>query len=150
MIDYYTISGKNANTHFGLDLKDGYYNYNDVLCKINYFNHQENANNLLVIMEERKAREKVLREEFERLGIKFQERSYLVRRHIMYNDFSPRFVIGKMYQMKVLFENCQIKDKWEAYKLEHQGRIFSMDEKDKYYDDYYKNYLEEHPELRME
>jgi len=111
-MDYYTISGKNANLHFGLKLQDGYYNYQDVLSKINYFNHVEKVNRLLNMMEERKIREDYLRGEFERLGIRFQERSYLVRRHIMYNNFSPRFVVGKMYQMKILFENCQIKEKW--------------------------------------
>jgi len=149
-MDYYTISGKNANLHFGLELQDGYYNYLDVLSMINYFNHVEKVNRLLNIMEERKLREDYLRGEFERLGVRFQERSYLVRRHIMYNDFSPKFVVGKMYQMKVLFENCQIKDKWEEYKLEHVGRIFSMKEKDDFYNYYYVNYLAEHPELRME
>jgi len=56
----------------------------------------EKVNRLLNIMEERKLREDYLRGEFERLGVKFQERSYLVRRHIMYNNFSPKFVVSKI------------------------------------------------------
>lgn len=150
MTDYYTISGKNANLHFGLNLPEGYYNYNNILSNINYFQHQEKVDKLLEIMEGRKSREKYLKEEFERLGINFQNNSYLVRRHIMYNNYSPRFVVGKMYQMKILFEHCNIKEKWERYKLDHVGRIFLMEEKDDFYNDYYLNYLADHPELRME
>ena len=56
-------------------------------------------------------------------------------------------VVQKMYMMKILFEDCDIINKWEKYKVKKSQQIYTFDEKEKFYEDIYKEYMKSHPDL---
>ena len=157
-IDYYTISHRNAKIFYDLDKPQGYYNYYDVLAEAREVHNDNeevlkkiNENQLAFesIMNDRKSREDKLRDEFEKHNIEFIRHSYLVRNHIMYGKFYPNYVVSTMYKMKLLFENCNIKQAWEKYKIDAGKKFYSSQEKDHFYNEVYDNYIALHPEYVM-
>lgn len=156
-INYYTVSGRNANIYFDLNLNVySYYSWDEIkLLGENKFNeYRNNGDNVQAdkyhknlstfqwVIDSRKKRESDVRREMKNRDIKFIPHSYLVRNYIMYGIGKLDDVVSKMYMMKILFEKCDIVNKWEKYKIDNGQQIYTYDEKDSFYEKQYINYLE--------
>jgi hypothetical protein len=91
------------------------------------------------VMKWRGEREKYLRQELERLGVPFLEHSYKVRHYVMYGRGLLNQVVREMVKMHYLFEKCDIRTKWEEYKVARGKQIYTFEEKDRFYEREYRN-----------
>lgn len=157
MINYYTISSDNAKKYYYLNKPTGYYDYSklkaealesvestELLKEI-----KENINIFDNVMDKRREREHELKQKLNKYGIKFIPHSYLTRRYIMYNNRSLNSVVRELYKMHILFTKCNIKDLWENYKSSKGENMYSMQEKDVFYENTYDEYVKKNPEYKF-
>ena len=136
-IDFYTVKGEILNRHFQLGLDDDtYYRWENVVGKVE---DNEKKQNFDDVMKWRGEREKCLRREFERLGVPFLTHSYKVRHYVMYGRGLLNYVVREMVKMHYLFEKCDIRRKWEEYKVTRGKQIYTFEEKDRFYEREYRN-----------
>lgn len=136
-IDFYTVKGVNINKYFNLGLDDDkYYRWEDVVEKVE---DNEKKQNFDDVMKWRGEREKCLRRELERLGVPFLAHSYKVRHYVMYGRGLLNHVVREMVKMHYLFEKCDIRRKWEEYKVTRGKQIYTFEEKDRFYEREYRN-----------
>ena len=136
-IDFYTVKGEIINRHFGLGLEDDtYYRWDSIVDKVE---DNEKKRSFEDVMKWRGEREKCLRRELERLGVPFWAHSYKVRHYVMYGRGLLNHVIREMVKMNYLFEKCDIRRKWEEYKVTRGKQIYTFDEKDRFYEREYRN-----------
>jgi hypothetical protein len=151
-IDFYTVKGEVINRYFGVGLDDDkYYRWEDVVGKVSDFidaeedktkkiELEEKNHNFDDVMKWRGEREKCLRRELERLGVPFLAHSYKVRHYVMYGRGLLNHVVKDIVKMHYLFEKCDIRRKWEEYKVERGKQIYTFEEKDRFYEKEYRNY----------
>ena len=136
-IDFYTVKGAIINRYFKVGLEDDtYYRWQDVVEKVE---DNETKKNFDDVMKWRGEREKCLRQELERLGVPFLEHSYKVRHYVMYGRGLLNQVVREMVKMHYLFEKCDIRTKWEEYKVARGKQIYTFEEKDRFYEREYRN-----------
>ena len=136
-IDFYTVKGAIINRYFKVGLEDDtYYRWQDVVEKVE---DNETKKNFDDVMKWRGEREKYLRQELERLGVPFLEHSYKVRHYVMYGRGLLNQVVREMVKMHYLFEKCDIRTKWEEYKVARGKQIYTFEEKDRFYEREYRN-----------
>lgn len=143
-IDFYTVKGEILNRHFQLGLDDDkYYRWEDVVGKVSDFidteEDKEKKRNFDDVMKWRGEREKCLRRELERLGVPFLTHSYKVRHYVMYGRGLLNHVVREMVKMHYLFEKCDIRRKWEEYKVTRGKQIYTFEEKDRFYEREFRN-----------
>lgn len=150
-IDFYTVKGVNINKHFNLGLDyDKYYRWEDVVEKVEdsigceedrtkKAELEEKKRNFDDVMKWRWEREKCLRRELERLGVPFLTHSYKVRHYVMYGRGLLNHVVREMVKMHYLFEKCDIRRKWEEYKVTRGKQIYTFEEKDRFYEREFRN-----------
>ena len=150
-IDFYTVKGVNLNKYFDLGLDDEkYYRWEDVVerCedsigieedKTRKTDLEEKKKNFENVIKWRGEREKCLRRELERVGVPFLAHSYKVRHYVMYGRGLLNHVVREMVKMHYLFEKCDIKRKWEEYKVTRGKQIYTFEEKDRFYEKEYRN-----------
>jgi hypothetical protein len=150
-IDFYTVKGAIINRYFKVGLEDDtYYRWQDVVEKVGdyidteednakKFELEEKKKNFDDVMKWREEREKCLRRELERLGVPFLEHSYKVRHYVMYGRGLLNQVVREMVKMHYLFEKCDIRAKWEEYKVARGKQIYTYEEKDRFYEREYRN-----------
>jgi hypothetical protein len=141
----------NLNRYFQLGLDDdSYYRWENVVGKVCDFIDTEEDKDKKVKLEEKKRsfddvmkwrgeREKCLRRELERLGVPFLAHSYKVRHYVMYGRGLLNHVVREMVKMHYLFEKCDIRRKWEEYKVTRGKQIYTFEEKDRFYEREYRN-----------
>lgn len=136
-IDFYTVKGEILNRHFQLGLDDDvYYRWENVVDKVE---DSEKKKSFDDVMKWRREREKCLRRELERLGVPFLTHSYKVRHYVMYGRGLLNHVVREMVKMHYLFEKCDIRRKWEEYKVTRGKQIYTFEEKDRFYDKEFRN-----------
>ena len=136
-IDFYTVKGEILNRHFQLGLDDDtYYRWENVVGKVE---DNEKKRNFDDVMKWRWEREKCLRRELEHLGVPFLTHSYKVRHYVMYGRSLLNHVVREMVKMHYLFEKCDIRRKWEEYKVTRGKQIYTFEEKDRFYEKEYRN-----------
>ncbi len=136
-IDFYTVKGEILNRYFQLGLDDDvYYRWENVVGKVE---DNEKKQNFDDVMKWRGEREKCLRRELERLGVPFLTHSYKVRHYVMYGRGLLNYVVREMVKMHYLFEKCDIRRKWEEYKVTQGKQIYTFEEKDRFYEREYRN-----------
>lgn len=136
-IDFYTVKGEILNRYFQLGLDDDtYYRWDTVVGKVE---DNEKKKSFDDVMKWRGEREKCLRRELERLGVPFLTHSYKVRHYVMYGRGLLNHVVREMVKMHYLFEKCDIRRKWEEYKVTRGKQIYTFDEKDRFYEREYRN-----------
>ena len=136
-IDFYTVKGEIINRHFGLGLEDDtYYRWDAVVDKVE---DNEKKRSFDDVMKWRGEREKYLKRELERLGVPFRTHSYKVRHYVMYGRGLLNHVVREMVKMNYLFEKCDIRRKWEEYKVTRGKQIYTFEEKDRFYEREYRN-----------
>ena len=136
-IDFYTVKGEIINRHFGLGLEDDtYYRWDSIVDKVE---DNEKKRSFEDVMKWRGEREKYLKRELERLGVPFRTHSYKVRHYVMYGRGLLNHVIREMVKMNYLFEKCDIRRKWEEYKVTRGKQIYTFEEKDRFYEREYRN-----------
>lgn len=150
-IDFYTIKGVNLNRYFELGLDDDvYYRWDDVVDKVEdrigceddevkKGELLEKKRNFADVMKWRGEREKYLRRELERLGVPFLAHSWKVRHYVMYGRDLLNHVVREMVKMNYLFEKCDIRRKWEEYKVQRGKQMYTYEEKDRFYEKEYRN-----------
>jgi hypothetical protein len=150
-IDFYTVKGEIINRHFELGLDDDiYYRWDSVIEKVENKigceedntkkgGLQEKKRSFDDVMKWRGEREKYLRRELEKMGVPFRSHSYKVRHYVMYGRGLLNHVIREMVMMHYLFEKCDIRRKWEEYKVTRGKQIYTFEEKDKFYEKEYRN-----------
>jgi hypothetical protein len=150
-IDFYTVKGININKYFELGLDDDvYYNWDSIIEKIEDSIGCEEDNTKREEMEEKKRsfenvmkwrseREKCLRRELERLGVPFLAHSYKVRHYVMFGRGLLNHIVREIVKMHYLFEKCDIRRKWEEYKIMRGKQIYTFEEKDRFYEKEYRN-----------
>jgi len=150
-IDFYTVKGVNINRYFDLGLDDDkYYRWEDVVerCedsigieedKVRKVELEEKKKSFDDVMKWRREREKCLRRELERVGVPFLAHSYKVRHYVMYGRGLLNHVVKEIVKMNYLFEKCDIKRKWEEYKITRGKQIYTFEEKDRFYEKEYRN-----------
>ena len=143
-IDFYTVKGGIINKYFQVGLDDDtYYQWNDIAGKvedsIRCEEDKEKKKSFDDVMKWRGEREKCLRRELERLGVPFMAHSYKVRHYVMYGRGLLNHVVREMVKMNYLFEKCDIRRKWEEYKVERGKQIYTFEEKDQFYEKEYRN-----------
>jgi len=160
-MNYYTLKGCNANNFFKINLHpDRYYDWDDVKKRAELRIDEErddkvkndiegNICNFQEIIDGRRRREKIIRELFKKKNIKFIENSYVTRNHIMYNRKTSNEVVRIMYRMKILFEHCDIINKWEENKVEEEKQFYTFEEKDNFYEKIYNEFVEENPRFKL-
>jgi hypothetical protein len=57
----------------------------------------------------------------------------------MYGRGLLNHVVREMAKMHYLFEKCDIRRKWEEYKVERGKQIYTFEEKDRFYEKEYRN-----------
>lgn len=135
-IDFYTVKGEILNKYFQLGLDDDtYYRWENIDIE----EDKEKKRNFDDVMKWRGEREKCLRRELERLGVPFLAHSYKVRHYIMYGRGLLNDVVREMVKMHYLFEKCDIRTKWEEYKVTRGKQIYTFEEKDRFYEREYRN-----------
>jgi len=159
-MDFYTLKGRNANKFFSLELEPSkYYNWAEVkelakkkrdelYSKTDEDQMTENIERFQEIIDARKRRELKIRSRFNDYKIQFIPNSFYVRNHIMYGKKTTEEVLRKMYMMKILFENCDIKNKWEKNKVTKGQQIYTFEEKDLFYETTYTEFMRENPRLK--
>ena len=136
-IDFYTVKGEILNRYFQLGLDDDvYYHWDSVVDKVE---DNEKKRNFDDVMKWRGEREKCLRRELESLGVPFLTHSYKVRHYVMYGRGLLNHVVREMVKMHYLFEKCDIRRKWEEYKVARGKQIYTFEEKDRFYEKEYRN-----------
>ena len=136
-IDFYTVKGEILNRYFQLGLDDDiYYRWDNVVDKVE---DNEKKRNFDDVMKWRGEREKFLRRELERLGVPFLTHSYKVRHYVMYGRGLLNHVVRETVKMHYLFEKCDIRRKWEEYKVTRGKQIYTFEEKDRFYEKEYRN-----------
>jgi len=160
-MNYYTLKGVNANKFFKLNLKDeSYFDWEYVKNKaveiMNNINDdkerdeiESNISSFQEIIDARKRREKSLKNEFDKKNIKFINHSYIVRNHIMYGKKTTADVVRIMYMMKILFEKCNILNRWEEHKVKIGNQVYSFKEKDDFYKKTYDEFIKKNPKLKL-
>jgi hypothetical protein len=143
-IDFYTVKGGIINRYFQVGLDDDtYYQWNDIAGKvedsIRCEEDKEKKKSFDDVMKWRGEREKCLRRELERLSVPFLAHSYKVRHYVMYGRGLLNHVVREMVKMHYLFEKCDIRRKWEEYKVERGKQIYTFEEKDQFYEKEYRN-----------
>lgn len=150
-IDFYTVKGEIINRYFEVGLDDDkYYRWEDVVGKVSDFidaeedktkksELEEKKHNFDNVMKWRGEREKCLRRELERLGVPFLAHSYKVRHYVMYGRDLLSNVVREIVKMHYLFEKCNIRMKWEEYKVTRGKQIYTFEEKDRFYEREYRN-----------
>jgi hypothetical protein len=136
-IDFYTVKGEILNRYFQLGLDDDtYYRWDTVVGKVE---DNEKKKSFDDVMKWRGEREKCLRRELERLRVPFLTHSYKVRHYVMYGRGLLNHVVREMVKMNYLFEKCDIRRKWEEYKVTRGKQIYTFEEKDRFYEREYRN-----------
>jgi len=150
-IDFYTVKGVNINRYFQLGLDDDkYYRWEDLVEKVEDSigceedktkkgELEDKKRNFDDVMKWRGEREKCLRRELERLGVPFRAHSYKVRHYVMYGRGLLKHVVRETVKMHYLFEKCDIRRKWEEYKVTRGKQIYTFEEKDRFYEKEYRN-----------
>ena len=143
-IDFYTVKGGIINRYFQVGLDDDtYYQWNEIEGKvedsIRCEEDKEKKKSFDDVMKWRGEREKCLRRELERLSVPFLAHSYKVRHYVMYGRGLLNHVVREMVKMHYLFEKCDIRRKWEEYKVERGKQIYTFEEKDQFYEKEYRN-----------
>jgi hypothetical protein len=143
-IDFYTVKGAIINRYFEVGLEDDtYYRWQDIVEKIEDSigceEDKERKKSFDDVMKWRGEREKCLRRELERVGVPFLQHSYKVRHYVMYGRGLLNHVVQEMIKMNYLFEKCDIRRKWEEYKVERGKQIYTFEEKDRFYEKEYRN-----------
>jgi hypothetical protein len=150
-IDFYTVKGIVINKYFQLGLDDDkYYRWDNLVDKVNDFIDTEEDKikkadlkqkkwSFDDVMRWREEREKCLRRELEKMGVPFLEHSYKVRHYVMYGRGLLNHIVQEMVKMNYLFEKCDIRRKWEDYKVFQGKQIYTFEEKDLFYDNEYRN-----------
>ena len=148
VINYYSISGENLRRYYYLEKGDGYYDFELSVREAEELNSEDidklsiirlNKAKYMAILRLRRSRENILRRELSRLGVRFIGHSYLTVQYIMYGRYDLQYVVNTLYKMKILFENLGIEERWSRYKLDSNRIFFSMEDKDKFYDEVYYN-----------
>jgi len=153
-IDFFSVKGSNVNKKFNLNKVDNfYYNWEDVKKEViekfeNDESKMEEVDKFDLVIVGRKSRLERLKRKLEERNIKLIEHSYLVRNYVMYARKSLDEVVRTLYMMKILFEKCDIKVKWERYKCEKGKQIYSFEEKDKFYEAMYEKYIDLTPSAK--
>jgi len=156
-MNYYTVSGVNINKFFNLGFNERkYYDWDEVRGKVlemeggyGWDELEKNLVNFQEVIDGRKRRERQLKSEFDKYGIKFIPHSYLIRNYVMYGRRTKKEVVRRMYMMKILYEKCDILDKWEKNKVEKGQQVYTFEEKDKFYEDYYKEFVKNNPRYKF-
>lgn len=156
-MNYYTVSGVNINKFFNLGFNERkYYDWDEVRGKVlemeggyGWDELEKNLVNFQEVIDGRKRRERQLKSEFDKYGIKFIPHSYLIRNYVMYGRRTQKEVVRRMYMMKILYEKCDILDKWEKNKVEKWQQVYTFEEKDKFYEDYYKEFVKNNPRYKF-
>ena len=143
-IDFYTVKGAIINKYFQVGLDDDtYYRWDDVVEKvedsIGCEEDKEKKKSFDSVMKWRGEREKCLRRELEQVGVPFLPHSYKVRHYVMYGRGLLNHVVREIVKMNYLFEKCDIRRKWEEYKVERGKQIYTFEEKDRFYEKEYRN-----------
>jgi len=150
-IDFYTVRGEIINRYFELGIDDElYYRWDSVVEKVSDYIDTEEDKIKKAELEEKKRsfddvmkwrgeREKYLRRELEKMGVSFRSHSYKVRHYVMYGRGLLNHVVREMVMMHYLFEKCDIRRKWEEYKVQRGKQIYTYLEKDKFYEKEYKD-----------
>lgn len=150
-IDFYTVKGEIINKYFELALDDDkYHNWDLIVEKVEDIIGCEEDNlkktelkgkkqSFDDVMKWRGEREKCLRRELERLGVPFLAHSYKVRHYVMYGRGLLNHVVREVVKMHYLFEKCDIRRKWEEYKVTRGNQIYTFEEKDQFYENEYRN-----------
>jgi hypothetical protein len=150
-IDFYTVKGGNLNRYFKLGLDDDtYYRWENVVGKVSDFIDTEEDNEKKAELEEKKRsfddvikwrgeREKYLRVKLEQIGVPFRAHSYKVRHYVMYGRGLLNHIVREIVKMHYLFEKCDIRRKWEEYKVARGKQIYTFEEKDRFYEREYRN-----------
>jgi hypothetical protein len=136
-IDFYTVKGEILNRYFQLGLDDDtYYRWDTVVGKVE---DNEKKKSFDDVMKWRGEREKCLRRELEHIGVPFLTHSYKVRHYVMYGRGLLNHVVREMVKMHYLFEKCDIRRKWEEYKVTRGKQIYTFEEKDRFYEKEFRN-----------
>jgi hypothetical protein len=150
-IDFYTVKGEIINRYFDLGLDDDtYYRWDSIIERVeDSIGCEEDKDKKLELEEKKKSfeevmkwrgeREKCLRRELERMGVPFLAHSYKVRHYVMYGRGLLNQVVREMVKMHYLFEKCDIRAKWEEYKVARGKQIYTYEEKDRFYEKEYRN-----------
>jgi hypothetical protein len=150
-IDFYTVKGEIINKYFQSGLDDAkYYRWDSIVekvediigCEENTLKKtelKEKKQNFDDVMKWRGEREKCLRRELERIGVPFLAHSYKVRHYVMYGRSLLNHVVREIVKMNYLFEKCDIRRKWEEYKVSRGKQIYTFEEKDRFYEKEYRN-----------
>jgi len=150
-IDFYTVKGEIINQYFKVGLDDDtYYRWDAVVEKVSdYIDSEDDDAKKAELLEKKKSfddvmkwrgeREKYLRRELERLDVLFMAHSYKVRHYVMYGRGLLNHVVQEIVKMHYLFEKCDIRMKWEEYKVARGKQIYTFDEKDQFYEREYRN-----------
>ena len=149
-INFFSVKGSNVNRIFNLGLSDNmYYSWDEIKEKVKD-NEQFKTivENFDLVIVGRRSRLERLKKRLEERGIAFIPHSYLVRNYVMYGRKSCEEVVKTLYMMKVLFEKCNIRQKWEKYKMDNGQQIYSYDEKDQFYETEYNKYVDVNPSMK--
>ena len=144
-IDFYTVKGGIINKYFQVGLDDDtYYQWNDIEGKVEDSigceeDKEKKKKSFDNVMKWRGEREKCLRRELEQQGVPFLAHSYKVRHYVMYGRGLLNHVVREIVKMNYLFEKCDIRRKWEEYKVERGKQIYTFEEKDRFYEREYRN-----------
>jgi hypothetical protein len=144
-IDFYTVKGAIINKYFQVGLDDDtYYQWNDIEGKVEDSigceeEKEKKKKSFDNVMKWRGEREKCLRRELEQQGVPFLAHSYKVRHYVMYGRGLLNHVVREIVKMNYLFEKCDIRRKWEEYKVERGKQIYTFEEKDRFYEKEYRN-----------
>jgi hypothetical protein len=144
-IDFYTVKGAIINKYFQVGLDDDtYYQWNDIEGKVEDSigceeDKEKKKKSFDNVMKWRGEREKCLRRELEQQGVPFLAHSYKVRHYVMYGRGLLNHVVREIVKMNYLFEKCDIRRKWEEYKVERGKQIYTFEEKDRFYEKEYRN-----------
>ena len=67
----------------------------------------------------------------------------------MYGKKTTADVVRIMYMMKILFEKCNILNRWEEYKVEKGNQVYSFKEKDDFYKKTYDEFIKKNPKFKL-
>jgi len=153
-IDFFSVRGRDVNRIFGLNLlESSYYNWDEVKLRVNEMEggvdekKRGEMERFDLVMVGRRSRLERVKGRLEEREIKFLPHSYLLRQYVMYGRGALDDVVRVLYRMKILFERCDIRAKWEGYKVSNGSQMYSFEEKDKFYEGEYNKYIDLHPSL---
>jgi hypothetical protein len=151
-MDFYTLKGENANKFFKLNLNPGkYYSWDDVRLLLDLDDSEVKSSCEFFdgIIMNRKFREAIIKDKLQKYNIKYIPHSYLIRNYVMYGRKTVDYIVKNLYMMKILHEQCDILNKWESYKIRMEQNVYSFEEKDKFYEDSYNEFVSNNPKYKF-